>query len=327
MPARPLWRQPAFWQHGGWQTSLLWPLELVTAQLTARRVARPGWTATVPVICCGNATVGGAGKTPLCLDILARLRARGVGVHALTRGHGGSTRSALRVDLARHTADDVGDEALLLAAVAPTWIGADRALSARAAIDAGARALVMDDGLQNPSLHKDFSFLVIDGTAGFGNNHLLPAGPLREPVAAAAARCQAAVLIGSDFMGAIDMLPHHLPVLRAGMVPGRAMRALAGERVVAFAGIGRPAKFFTTLAQAGIVPAAEIPFPDHYRYDAATLDGLRARAASLSCILVTTTKDFARIPPASRHGITPLDAALAWDNAAALDALLKHIVP
>ena len=327
MPTRIFSRPPAFWQHGGWQTSVLWPMEFLTAQLTARRVAKPGWMAPVPVICCGNATVGGAGKTPLCLDILTRLRARGRNVHALTRGHGGRTSGALRVDPAHHGADVVGDEALLLAALAPTWVGADRALAAQAAIAAGARALIMDDGLQNPTLHKVFSFLVIDGAAGFGNGRLLPAGPLREPVAAAAARCQAAVLIGSDFMGAIDTLPHQLPVLRARMVPGRAMRALARKNVVAFAGIGRPAKFFTTLTQAGVVLAAEIAFPDHHAYTAATLDGLRAQAASLSCRLVTTTKDFARIPRAWRHGITPLDAALAWDNEAAFDALLKQIVP
>jgi tetraacyldisaccharide 4'-kinase len=318
-------RAPGFWQHGGWQADLLSPLELLTARLTARRMARAGWTANVPVICAGNATVGGSGKTPLCLDILARLRGRGVDAHALTRGHGGAARMVTRADPARHAAADIGDEALLLAGAAPCWVGADRAASARAAIAAGARALVMDDGLQNPTLRKDFSFLTIDGGAGFGNHRLLPAGPLREPVETAAARCRAAVLIGSDFTGVIDALPHTLPVLRAHMQPGPAMQALAGKPVLAFAGIGRPAKFFSTLAQAGISPLAEISFADHHRYTARDLDRLRARAAGAA--LVTTTKDFARIPPAGRQGITPLDAALAWDNAAMFDALLKHLVP
>jgi tetraacyldisaccharide 4'-kinase len=318
-------RTPGFWQHGGWQADLLSPLEFLTAWVTARRVARPGWAAPVPVICCGNASVGGSGKTPLCLDILARLRGRGVAAHALSRGHGGSARGVTRADPARHSAAEIGDEALLLAGAAPCWVGADRAAAGRAAIAAGARALVMDDGLQNPTLRKDFSFLVIDGAAGFGNGHLLPAGPLREKLQAAASRCKAAVLIGSDFMGAIDALPHSLPVLRARMEPGAAMRALARKDVVAFAGIGRPEKFFATLAQAGIAPMAQIPFADHHAYTARELNSLRNRAGRAR--LVTTTKDYARIPPAWRHGITPLDASLVWDNEAMFDALLKHLVP
>src|SRR5271165_2755107 len=168
--------QPNFWQTGGLLSDSLAPFGAITAALTARRVARPGWHAPVPVICVGNAVVGGAGKTPVVLDLAARLSARGVAVHCLTRGYGGAARGAARVDSARHTAADVGDEALLLAARAPTWAGADRAATARAAVAEGAQALLMDDGLQNPSLEKTASLLVIDGGAGFGNGRLLPAG-------------------------------------------------------------------------------------------------------------------------------------------------------
>src|SRR5271165_4540576 len=149
--------QPNFWQTGGLLSDSLAPFGAITAALTARRVARPGWRAPVPVICVGNAVVGGAGKTPVVLDLAARLTARGIAVHCLTRGYGGAARGATRADPARHTAADVGDEALLLAAAAPTWIGADRAATARAAVAAGANCLVLDDGLQNPTLIKTVS--------------------------------------------------------------------------------------------------------------------------------------------------------------------------
>ena len=302
---------------------LLSPFEAVTARVTARRVARPGWVAPVPVLCVGNATVGGAGKTPLCLDILARLRARGVEAHALTRGHGGDGRFVRRVDAARDNARVVGDEALLLAGLAPTWTGADREASARAAVAAGARALVMDDGLQNPSLVRDAGVLVIDGAVGFGNGHLLPAGPLREPVTAAAARCGVAVLIGADETGALAALPAGMVVLRAAMVPGAAMAAMAGQRVVAFAGIGRPGKFFATLRQAGIVVAAEAGFADHHVYAVRELAGLRRQAAALGAALVTTTKDYVRLNAASQAGVLPLDVRLSWENEAAVEDLSK----
>jgi tetraacyldisaccharide 4'-kinase len=301
------------------------PFSVVTRIATARRVARPGWQAPVPVFCAGNATVGGAGKTPLCLDLLARLRAAGIEAHAITRGHGGRLPGPVRVDLARHDATDVGDEALLLARAAPSWAGADRAASARAAVAAGARALVMDDGLQNPSLAKTLAFLVIDGGAGFGNGRLLPAGPLREPVAAAAARCAAAVLLGDDDAGAARALPAHLPVLRARLEPDAAMRAYAGRRVAAFAGIGRPEKFFAALqaARAGLV--ARTAFADHHRFTAAELARLRRDAASLNADLVTTWKDWVRLPPPDRAGITPLGVTLAWTDSAALHAMILDV--
>lgn len=236
-------RMPAFWRTGSdpaW-SGFLRPLSAAVAHVTSARAARPGWRASVPVICCGNATVGGAGKTTVALDLLRSLHADGVRAHALLRGYGGSASGVRRVE----SGDDprsCGDEALLLAELAPTWIGADRTESARRAIAAGAEALVLDDGLQNPGLGKTLSLLVVDGGFGFGNGRVLPAGPLREPVAAAAARCQAAVLIGADLAGACRALPPTLPVLRARLLPGPEAAALAGRPVLAFAGIGRPEK-------------------------------------------------------------------------------------
>jgi tetraacyldisaccharide 4'-kinase len=296
--------------------SLLSPLGLVTERLTARRVARPGWRAPVPVFCAGNVTVGGSGKTTLALDLLARLAA-----HALLRGYGGASRGVRRVQ----PGDDaalVGDEALLLAAVAPTWIGGDRAASARAAIAAGARALVLDDGLQNPTLAKDVSFLVIDGGFGFGNGRLLPAGPLRESVAAGAARCRAAVLIGDDTTGALARLPPALPVLRARLVPDAAARALAGRRVFAFAGIGRPAKFYATLRECGAAVVGTRDFADHHRYTVAETQALQAQAARLDATLVTTAKDAVRLDPATRALVCVAGIGLAWNDEVVLDQIL-----
>jgi tetraacyldisaccharide 4'-kinase len=241
----------------------------------------------------------------------------------LTRGYGGTARGILRADPARHTATDIGDEALLLAQRAPVWVGADRAEAARAAIAAGAEALVMDDGLQNPSLEKDIAFLVVDGAAGFGNGRVIPAGPLREPPQAAAARATACVMIGADDTGAASHLPSQLPILRARLVPGAEIAECAGAAVLAFAGIGRPEKFFTMLEQAGVVIRRRIPFPDHFAYTPAQLARLRREAAALGARAVTTPKDFMRIPAMARAGITPIGVSLAWEDEEALSALLE----
>ncbi len=314
---------PGFWRHDGatLAPALLAPASWLVARATARRVARPGWRAPVPVICCGNAGVGGAGKTTLVLDLAARLLARGTDVHLLTRGHGGTARGPLRVDPALHDARTVGDEALLLAACAPTWVGADRAASARLAVSAGAQILVMDDGLQNPTLTQDCGLLVIDGAAGFGNGHVLPAGPLREPVAAAARRCRAAVLIGQDATGAADLLPRAMPMLRASLVPGRETAALAGKRLIAFAGIGRPAKFFDMLAHAGLDTVACHAFADHHRFSTGELARLQAESRESQAVLVTTPKDFVRIPAGLRVGIMPVGVSLSFEDDAAFDRL------
>ncbi len=311
---------PGFWQFG---RTPPWPLETLsrlTAAATARRVARPGWAAPVPVICCGNASSGGAGKTPLALDLGRRLRARGASVAFLTRGHGGSARTPLRV--AGQDAALVGDEALLLAGIAPCYVGADRAATARLAIADGADVLVMDDGLQNPGLAKTLSLLVIDGGAGFGNGHVIPAGPLREPVARAAARCHAAVLIGADRTDAAGQLPDGLPVLRAVLAPDPADLAALPPRLLAFAGIGRPQKFFDTLSESGHAPMATRAFPDHHPYTARDLQRLQDEARHLDATLVTTAKDLVRLPLALRPAILTLRVSLDWRDETDIDRLL-----
>ena len=315
-------RPPAFWQEDGLLARALAPAGRLVARSTARRVARPGWCAPATVLCCGNAGVGGAGKTTLALDLGRRLSDRGARVAFLTRGYRGRGRGLTAV-APGHTAAEVGDEALLLAAVAPTYVAADRAAAARAAVAAGATVLVMDDGLQNGSLAKDVSLLVVDGGAGFGNGRVLPAGPLRESVAAAAARCRAAVLIGHDDHGAAAALPATLPVLRAALEP--CGPPLHGVRALAFAGIGRPEKFFATVAQSGASVAGTVAFPDHHRFRDAELAGLRERAQQLGATLVTTAKDAARLPPPWRGAVAVLEVRLRWQDEAAVAALLAEL--
>jgi tetraacyldisaccharide 4'-kinase len=307
---------PRFWRHGeaGAAAHLLAPLGAVTRLATARRVARPGWRAPVPVICVGNATAGGAGKTTVALDLAARLAARGVAVHVISRGHGGTERGPLRVDPRRHSAAEVGDEPLLLAQAAPTWVARDRAAGARAAVAAGAALLLLDDGLQNPTLEKTVSLLVIDGASGFGNGRLIPAGPLREPVATAAARCQAAVLIGEDATGARAALPPALPVLRASKVADAAALALRGQRVVAFAGIAMPERFFATLDALGAQVLTRQAFPDHHRFYPAELRTLQRQAAAFEAVLATTPKDAVRLPADLRAQVHVAGVTLAWED-------------
>jgi len=322
-------RAPEFWQRpgGGFPALILSPLSALYAGATRRRVSRPGWRAPVPVICSGNVTAGGAGKTTVAIDLLVRLQRRGIAAHALLRGYGGRLRGPVQVDPTAHTAFDVGDEALLLASVAPTWVCADRAAAAREAIARGAEAIVMDDGLQNPTLEKSLSFLVIDGSFGFGNGRIIPAGPLREPVAAAAARVQAAILIGADETGALEDLPPGLPVLRAKLLPGPEAKALAGRAVFAFAGIANPRKFFDSLAEAGAILVGRETFADHYPYDAHDLRALLAEAEALHAVPVTTRKDIVRVPPEFRNQVTVATVALAWEDEAALARLLDPLFP
>jgi tetraacyldisaccharide 4'-kinase len=301
---------------------LLSPLGWIYARATARRMARSGYRAPVPVICCGGATAGGAGKTTLALDLGRRLAARGHAPHFLLRGYGGSLKGPLRVDTTQHDSEMVGDEALLLAALAPTWVSADRAEGAKAAIAAGASIIIMDDGLQNPTLEKTLSLLTIDGGYGFGNGRVIPAGPLREAIQDAAARCQAAVLIGADECNATASLPPGYPVLRGELVPGPEMSALVGQNVFAFCGIANPRKFFATLRLGGAVLAGSEAFADHYPYDEGDLQDLLASAEKLNAIPVTTRKDWVRIPIAYRQRVHVVSISLAWEDPAQIEALL-----
>lgn len=314
-------RAPAFWQHDGFAACLLAPLGAVTEAMTARRLARPQYDCGVPVICVGNAGVGGAGKTVLTRHILARYDARGAAPFALTRGHGGTLRGPVLVDPALHNAHAVGDEALLLAASAPTVVARNRAAGALLAVASGALAIVMDDGLQNPDLAKTISLLTIDGGTGFGNGRCLPAGPLREPVAFAAARCACAVLIGPDQTGARAALPATLPVLTAAL-QGSCSMPLKDVRVIGFAGIGRPAKFFSTLRELGAELVETVGFPDHHLYRPGDCARLAALAERHRAVLATTEKDAVKLPAKILERCAVVTVDLVFDDPATLERLL-----
>jgi tetraacyldisaccharide 4'-kinase len=245
------------------------------------------------------------------LALIERLARRGVSVHALCRGHGGRLRGPVRVDPSRHAASDVGDEALLLAAVAPTWAGRDRLAAARAAAAGGAQVAVLDDGLQYPRLAKHTSLLVVDAATGVGNGRVVPAGPLREPLARARDRADAVVLVGA---GAPPPDLADRPLFRLRLVPTADTAALAGRRMLAFAGIGRPEKFFATARAIGVDLAESRAFADHHAFTANELDDLEARAVRLDAALLTTAKDAARLPPERRRRVVVLEVRAAFDE-------------
>ncbi|MGE5539851.1 MAG: tetraacyldisaccharide 4'-kinase [Gemmatimonas sp.] len=325
-------RAPVFWDKGGWQADALAPAAWLwrAAGWLRAKAATPA-RAPLPVICIGNVTVGGAGKTPTalaCLGLIAERHGADF-AHAVTRGYGGGLPGPVRVDPERHTAAEVGDEALLLARSAPTWVARDRVAGAQAAAVAGAKLVVLDDGLQNPTIAKDLSLLVVDGGAGFGNGRMMPAGPLREPVTAALGRADAIIVVGDDTYGVAARVRagrSDLPILAARLEPDpAAANGLKGARVVAFAGIGRPGKFFATLAACGAEIVGERSFPDHHRFTAADLAALFGAAERASARLVTTEKDWVRLDGAARERVTALPVSLATDRAA-LARLLEPIL-
>jgi tetraacyldisaccharide 4'-kinase len=278
----------------------------------------------VPVVCVGNLVAGGSGKTPVVLSLVEFIAGSGVAVHVVTRGYGGLLAGPVCVDPTRHDAVAVGDEALLLAQCGPCWVARDRAAGCHAAAAFGAEMVVLDDGFQNPGIAKDLSLVVIDAEYGFGNGFLIPAGPLREPVGTGLARAHAIVLIGDgDMPEAVRMAER--PVLRADFVPLDAVR-FCGARVAAFAGIGRPAKFFASLVRVGAEIVMARPFPDHHRFSSAELMRLRRDAERAGALLVTTAKDWARLPAAARVGIETFDIELRWHDPTVLAALLAPVL-
>lgn len=318
-------RAPDFWTRDSAISRLLQPLGwAVAGAASIRRAASRPAKASVPVLCVGNLVAGGQGKTPTALALAASLVARGRKPAFLTRGYGGTLAGPLVVDPARHEASAVGDEALLLARAALTILAHDRPAGAALAVAHGADLVIMDDGFQNPSLAKDLSLLVIDGGYGFGNGRLLPAGPLREPIASGLARAQGVVLIGADETGVAARLPRDMTVLRARLVPAEP-NAFRCRRVLAFAGIGRPEKFFATLLAQGAELVGRHGFADHHRYDDATLDALLAEARNAGAVPVTTEKDSVRLPAARRGDFAILPIRLAWDDPAALARLLDPV--
>ncbi len=280
-----------------------------------------------PVICIGNVVVGGAGKTPVAIAIAELLKACGKKVAFITRGYGGSATSALRVDPATHTYQQVGDEPLLLARVAPTYVSPNRMEAGKKAIADGAEILLMDDGLQNNTIVKDVSFMVVDGAVGFGNKGIFPAGPLREPAHQAAKRVQAIIQIGKDQKRHLEKLMPKPPLIEASLnVDENWLRDydyLKTKKLYAFAGIGRPQKFYDSLSALGFTIAAQKDYPDHFPYTETDIDMMYAAAQKIEAQLITTEKDFLRIPPASRKDVLAMPVRLQFKEEEKILDILK----
>lgn len=322
-------RAPAFWtKKPGLRAWLLSPIGALYAAMTARRVAQAGERVSVPVISVGNINAGGTGKTPVVIALQQMLGAWDEEVHVISRGHGGHLRGPVRVHERHHHADAVGDEPLLLSAFGPVWVARDRAAGAREAVADGAGVLVLDDAHQNPALHKDLSLVVIDAAVGFGNGFCIPAGPLRERVAAGLARADAVVVIGSpeDRAAFLAREKTALPVLEAELRPLPTGMPWEGLRVMAFAGIGRPEKMFATLRGLGADVVRTVPLADHQLLTPALMQRLEREAKALNARLVTTEKDAMRLPPARRADILTLPVRLAFSDPAAVEHLLRDVL-
>jgi tetraacyldisaccharide 4'-kinase len=329
-------RAPAFWwRPRGLASALLAPLGAVYGAVAAARLKLRGASAGIPVICVGDPTLGGGGKTPAAIALAKLLLAAGERPCLITRGYGGRERGPLLVDPAVHGADAVGDEALLLARAAPTVVAANRVAGARFAANVKPTVLVLDDGFQSPALEKNFSLFVIEGTSGIGNGRTFPAGPLRAPLAAQLEKAQALVCNGKGAAGeAVAALAakQGIPVFVAKIVPEPlAARKLKGRRVLAFAGIGRPEKFFRTLAEIGAEVVERRAFPDHHPYSSREARDLIAAAKDRGLALVTTEKDQARIARAPKlaalHAASVvLPIVLEFDDATALMRRLSGVL-
>lgn len=312
--------------------ALLTPLSWIWAAATARRIARatpadPG----APVICVGNLTAGGVGKTPIVRELLLVLNNGGVAAHGLSRGYGGSLKGPLRVEPSRHKAGEVGDEPLMLAQDFPIWVSRDRVAGATAAAAAGAQVIVMDDGHQNPDLAKTLSLVVVDGETRddewpFGDGRVFPAGPMREPLAVGLARADAViVLLPADLPEADPALLALLaskPVLIARLEPAAPP---PGGPQVGFAGVGKPWKVERALQAAGCDLVDFAPFPDHGTYSEDTLRGLAERARDLGASLITTEKDWIRLPPAWRERVAAWPVRARFEDEEALARVLAGL--
>jgi tetraacyldisaccharide 4'-kinase len=315
-------KAPVFWyQSSGLLAWLLQPLAWVYDLIgRLRRVATSPYRAPQKVICVGNIVAGGAGKTPVAIALAKLLQQSGQRPAFASRGYGGTASAPLRVDNTQHNSGVVGDEPLLLAKIAPTWVSKNKAAGVAAVTDAS--HIILDDGLQNPSIAHDLALLVIDGARGLGNGHIIPAGPLREPLDNVLARVQAVILIGADDHDVAQHIAGRVPVLRAHLQPVLPPDFNHAGNFVAFAGIGHPEKFFQTCRETGLHLSAAFAFPDHHPFSIGDWQQLMQTVEQHRGRLITTAKDAMRLPPDWREQVTILPVELVFDEATAIKKLL-----
>lgn len=327
-------KPPLFWSQPPNQEGL-WPFVLAPLSWLWKFFAARRWRngkhlrMPIPVVCVGNINLGGTGKTPTVIEVVNRISDLGKTAHIVSRGYGGALTGPVQVDPRKHTADQVGDEPLLLAAFAPCWIATDRGAGAQAAVKAGADVIVLDDGLQNPALVKDLSILVVDAYVGFGNGRVVPAGPLRQEISEGMDRADIVLAIGrgdaqQEFQKrwadkiTPDIVSGELLALQTGM-------EWAGLRALAFAGIGRPEKFFETLSDQGVEIVAQHSFSDHQKLSNVLLARLEKEANALGAQMVTTEKDAARLPADFQQKVLTLPVRLVLEDPEKLCDVLGNL--
>lgn len=319
-------KTPSFWHADGFIPKLLEPLaQLYKCLSFLERSLRSKTKIDIPVLCIGNLISGGAGKTPIALSIGQILNVKH-NISFLTRGYGGIEAGPIEVNPDEHSSYEVGDEALILSEVGPTWVSRNRTAGAIAAKNAGFEIVIMDDGFQHTSLVKTLSFVIIDGPYGFGNGRLIPAGPLREPIYSGLKRADVIVLVGEVNPSIIELLPNNKPLLRASLVPAEMDIQLSNNNVIGFAGIGRPTKFLETLEKMGLNIIDFVAFPDHYRFRESEIRELYEKATEVDAILVTTFKDMKRVPKSVAHLCQPIGITVVWEDDSEIQQLLDSVI-
>ena len=321
-------KAPKFWylKKDTYLSRSLYPFSLIFRLGTKiRNLANHPNKSILPTICIGNIVVGGAGKTPVALKIGKILIKAGYYPHFISRGYAGIVKSNTLVE-SWHSPKSVGDESLLLSEVAPTWIGINRNKSIMLASSKGGNCIIMDDGFQNPTIHKDLSIVVINSSQEFGNKRVMPAGPLRESIKRGLSRTNLIIVIGKVTKSLKEIIPNHIPLIQASFNIDNENKIFKGQKITAFAGIAYPEKFFTSLTEQGAKIVKKITYPDHHIYDENDLLSLAEIANNTQSILVSTQKDYVRIPKTYRSLVNTLNGEILFENENLIKEILTNII-
>jgi tetraacyldisaccharide 4'-kinase len=321
-------KAPKFWylKKDTYLSRILYPLSLLFRLGTKiRNITNHPNKSSLPIICVGNIVVGGAGKTPVSLKIGKILSKAGYSPHFISKGYAGIIKDCTLVE-SWHSPKSVGDESLLLSEIAPTWVGINRNESIKLAANKGSDCIIMDDGFQNPTIHKDFSIIVINSSQEFGNTRVMPAGPLRESIKRGLSKTNLIIVIGDVTKYLQKTIPNHIPLIPAKFNIINENKIFKGQKITAFAGIAYPEKFFTSLREQGAKIVKEITYPDHHIYDENDLLSLAETANKTQSVLVSTRKDFVRIPKSYRSLVNTLDGEIIFENEDLIKEILSNVI-